>query len=342
MKETFGENFDPIIRLADPKFGDFQANGVLGIAKKKQLNPVALANELCDQLTAEPYLNPDFFALSVAGPVLLTYEPNEPICLNGWQAMQKPEQIADACSTQLSNTTIVIDFPSANTAKRAHIGHLRPMVIGEAIARMLEFSGANLVRDNHIGDWGTNFGTLIMILKRKGLDIHELNNPAEALELIDQLYKEGSLLEKAHPELREQSRHELLKKLQRGDSVNTSLWQSIINISNQAFDHLFKQLGVRTDVTLGESFYKDKVERVYDELLDSKIAEESDGALVVWHDSVKKFARDNPRPFPFNIRKKDGASNYASTDLTYCALSDRALRSTISDLLNRCSTTRSL
>ena len=314
LKETFGENFDPIVRLADPKFGDFQANGVLGIAKKKQLNPVVLANELCDQLTAEPYLNPDFFALSVAGPGFINIRAKRAYLSKWLASYAKPEQIADAFSTQLSSTTIVIDFPSANTAKRAHIGHLRPMVIGEAIARMLEFSGANLVRDNHIGDWGTNFGTLIMILKRKGLDIHELNNPAEALELIDQLYKEGSLLEKAHPELREQSRHELLK-LQRGDSVNTSLWQSIINISNQAFDHLFKQLGVRTDVTLGESFYKDKVERVYDELLDSKIAEESDGALVVWHDSVKKFARDNPRPFPFNIRKKDGASNYASTDL---------------------------
>ena len=118
------------------------------------------------------------------------------------------------------------------------------------------------------------------------------------------LYKEGSLLEKRTSRTHEQSRHELLKSRQRGDSVNTSLWQSIINISNQAFDHLFKQLGVRTDVTLGESFYKDKVERVYDELLDTKIAEESDGALVVWHDSVKKFARDNPRPSHLIFEKK--------------------------------------
>lgn len=314
LKETFGGNFDPIIRLADPQFGDFQANGVLAIAKKKQLNPVALANELCTRLAVDIYLSPDLFELSVAGPGFINIRA-KPAYLSEWlEAFASTEQIAKACSSQLSNTTIVIDFPSANTAKQAHIGHLRPMVIGEAIARMLEFSGANLVRDNHIGDWGTNFGTLIMILKKKRLDVRQLNNPSEALALIDQLYKEGSLLEKEHPELREQSRHELLK-LQRGDSVNTSLWQSIIDISNQAFEHLFKQLGVRTDITLGESFYKDKVERVYSELLDLKIAEESEGALVVWHDSVKKFARDNPRPFPFNIRKKDGASNYASTDL---------------------------
>lgn len=314
LKETFGENFNPIIRTADPQFGDFQANGVLAIAKKKQLNPVALANELCARLSVETYLNPDFFELSVAGPGFINIRA-KPSYLSKWlETYTSTEQIAQASSTQLSNTSVVIDFPSANTAKQAHIGHLRPMVIGEAIARMLEFSGAHLVRDNHIGDWGTNFGTLIMILKRKELNIDQLNNPAEALELIDQLYKEGSLLEKEQPELREQSRHELLK-LQQGDPINTNLWQSIIDISNQAFDHLFKQLGVRIDVTLGESFYKDKVERVYNELLDLKIAEESDGALVVWHDSVKKFARDNPRPFPFNIRKKDGASNYASTDL---------------------------
>lgn len=314
LKETLGENFDPIIRLADPQFGDFQANGVLAIAKKKHLNPVALAKELCTRLNIETYLNPDFFELSVAGPGFINIR-TKPAYLSLWlAAYTKTEQIAQACSTQFSNTTIVIDFPSANTAKQAHIGHLRPMVIGEAIARLLEFSGANLVRDNHIGDWGTNFGTLIMILKRKELDIDALNDPAKALELIDQLYKEGSLLEKENTELREQSRHELLK-LQKGDPENTRLWQSIINISNQAFDHLFQQLGVRIDVTLGESFYKDKVQRVYDELIDLKIAEESDGALVVWHNSVKKFAKDNPRPFPFNIRKKDGASNYASTDL---------------------------
>ena len=103
--------------------------------------------------------------------------------------------------------------------------------------------------------------------------------------------------------------------LQKGDPTNKKLWESIVQISNQAFDHLFVQLGVRTDYTLGESFYRDKVDRIYQELSELGIAEESDGALVVWHDEVKKFSRDNKQPFPFNIRKKDGASNYASTDL---------------------------
>ena len=103
--------------------------------------------------------------------------------------------------------------------------------------------------------------------------------------------------------------------LQNGDAENTALWDQIVEISKVAFEKLFVQMGVEIDITLGESFYRDKVQRIYDELTEVGLAEESDGALVVWHDEVKKFSRDNERPFPFNIRKKDGASNYASTDL---------------------------
>ena len=207
---------------------------------------------------------------------------------------------------------VVIDYPSANTAKQAHIGHLRPMVIGEAIARMLDFCGADTIRDNHIGDWGTNFGTLIMKIKRDDIDLSTLG--PNALATLDQLYKDGSALEKDKPELRDVSRNELVK-LQEGDATNTALWHQIVDISTAAFDKLFAQMGVKVDIALGESFYRDKVERIYQELSETGLAEESEGALVVWHDEVKKFARDNERPYPFNIRKKDGASNYASTDL---------------------------
>jgi arginyl-tRNA synthetase len=208
---------------------------------------------------------------------------------------------------------VVIDYPSANTAKQAHIGHLRPMVIGEAIARLLDFCGADTLRDNHIGDWGTNFGTLIMKIKRDGIDLSRLEGES-ALATLDQLYKDGSALEKEQPELRDVSRDELVK-LQNGDPENTELWQQIVDISMAAFDQLFAQMGVRVDMALGESFYRDKVDRIYKELTEIGLAEESEGALVVWHDEVKKFARDNERPYPFNIRKKDGASNYATTDL---------------------------
>ena len=314
LQKLLGDSFDPIIRAADPKFGDFQINGILPLAKRIGSNPRALATTLLEALQSSEQINKHYLTFEIAGPGFINIRFNNSL-LSEWIRIHHSEDIIKNGTKQWFKTQkTVIDFPSANTAKQAHIGHLRPMVIGEAIARMLEFCGTELIRDNHIGDWGTNFGTLIMMIKRSKIDISKIEDPEKALIEIDQLYKEGSILEKTDPSLRDTSRNELLL-LQKGDPTNKKLWESIIQISNLAFDHLFKQLGVRTDYTLGESFYRDKVDRIYQELSELGIAEESEGALVVWHDEVKKFSRDNKQPFPFNIRKKDGASNYASTDL---------------------------
>lgn len=314
LSEAFGEVFDPIIRSSDPKFGDYQANGILPLAKKSGRNPRALAEILVPHLEASELIASSIEKITIAGPGFINFTLKKSY-MHAWLAhFSSEEAFKDSTKDWLGQQTTVIDFPSANTAKQAHIGHLRPMVIGEAIARILEFCGAQTVRDNHIGDWGTNFGTLIMMIKKEKLELSDYRDPEEALIELDRLYKEGSNLEKEDPKLRDISRNELLR-LQQEDPTNLALWDAIIEISNQAFEHLFKQLNVRTDLTLGESFYKDKVDRIYEELEATKIAEMSEGALVVWHDEVKKFSRGNERPFPFNIRKKDGASNYASTDL---------------------------
>ena len=310
--DSLDETFKPEVHPANPRFGDYQANGALTFAKANGLNPRKVAEELILAAEASEAFNPEHMALSIAGPGFINFKLT-PKFLWEWQlAFSTREDYRSGAKALKEGRNVVIDYPSANTAKQAHIGHLRPMVIGQAIARLLDFCGANLIRDNHIGDWGTNFGTLIMKIKRDGIDLSTLGD--DALVILDQLYKEGSALEKEQPELRDVSRNELVL-LQNGDPENTTIWEQIVAISNQAFEKLFDQLGVTVDYTLGESFYRDKVQRVYDELTDIGIAEESDGALVVWHDEVKKFSRDNDRPFPFNIRKKDGASNYASTDL---------------------------
>ena len=314
LNKELGDSFDPVIRPSDPKFGDYQANGILPLAKKTGRNPRALAEVLVEHLEASETLASSIEKISIAGPGFINFTLNKAY-MGAWLAhFCSKEALRGSTEGWLDQQTTVIDFPSANTAKQPHIGHLRPMVIGEAIARTLEFCGADTVRDNHIGDWGTNFGTLIMMIKKEKLELTDFQDPEKALIELDRLYKEGTVLEKEDPKLRDVSRNELLM-LQQEDPTNLKLWEAIIGISNQAFDHLFKQLSVRTDVTLGESFYKDKVDRIYAELEASKIAELSDGALVVWHDEIKKFSRENERPFPFNIRKKDGASNYASTDL---------------------------
>jgi len=309
--EDFDESFSPDTRMADPRFGDFQVNGVLPHAKSKRTNPRALAEKLAAQLRQSD-LDPAYVNISIAGPGFINFTFT-PRFLTDWlKRFESVEALRNAASSLRGGRHTVVDFPSANTAKQAHIGHLRPMVIGEAVARLLEFCGAKTIRDNHLGDWGTNFGTLIMKIKRDGIDLQSLGD--DALPALDRLYKEGSQLEREDPELREISRAELVK-LQNGDPENTVIWQQIVEISKVAFEHIFAQMDVRTDVTLGESFYRDKVQRVYDELTEIGLAEESDGALVVWHDEVPRFSRDNERPNPFNIRKKDGASNYASTDL---------------------------
>lgn len=310
--KDFGEDFEPEVRPADPKFGDFQANGVLGFAKRKGANPRAFAQQLLEAAQESGQFDPARVELSLAGPGFINFKCTPRYLWDWLNRYATPSDFQTGAGKLQAGRKVVIDYPSANTAKQAHIGHLRPMVIGEAIARLLDFCGAETIRDNHIGDWGTNFGTLIMQIKREGIDLNQLTT--DPLAQLDQLYKDGSVLEKEAPEVRDLSRAELLK-LQEGDAENTALWERIVEISKTAFETLYQQMGVRIDVTLGESFYRDKVERIYRELTEDGIAESSEGALVVWHDEVKKFARDNERPYPFNIRKKDGASNYASTDL---------------------------
>lgn len=310
--EGMDAEFIPDVHPANPRFGDYQANGVLAFAKERNLNPRDLAKTMITAAEASGEFNPACVTLGIAGPGFINFKLT-PEFVWEWQLRYSTREDYRSGARMLkSGKKVVIDYPSANTAKQAHIGHLRPMVIGQAIARLLDFCGAELIRDNHIGDWGTNFGTLIMKIKRDQVDLSQLGD--NALATLDQLYKEGSLLEKEQPALREVSRSELVL-LQSNDAENTAIWKQIVTLSNKAFDALFEQLGVEVDYTLGESFYRDKVQRVYNELTDAGIAEESEGALVVWHDEVSKFARDNERPFPFNIRKKDGASNYASTDL---------------------------
>ncbi|MDR3228857.1 MAG: arginine--tRNA ligase [Puniceicoccales bacterium] len=305
--------FAPEIRPADPRFGDFQANGVLAHAKALKANPRALATALVETLknsgALDSALDDTLVTTGIAGPGFINFALT-PKFLDAWL-----ERYADAdafragASALYAGKRVVIDYPSANTAKQMHVGHLRPIVIGEAIARLLQFCGADLVRDNHIGDWGTNFGTLIYAIKRAGADATNLG-----LEDLEGLYKEGSALTKADPAALDAARAELVK-LQAGDPENTRLWETIVAVSNAAFQEMYDLLGVKPDVTLGESFYRDKVGRVYQELTDAGLAEESDGALVVWHDEHPRFARSAEPSQPFIIRKKDGASNYGSTDL---------------------------
>ena len=306
----FGPDFSPAIRPSDPRHADFQANGVLGWAKTRKQNPRNMATALADAF--RPKLDPSLISLEVAGPGFLNFKLTPQFLLRWLESYRTQADFAQAAASLFKGRKIVIDFPSPNTAKQMHVGHLRPMVIGEAIQRLLQFCGADMVRDNHIGDWGTNYGILILGIKRAGFDLDKAG--PDAIEDLERLYKEGSALAKADPKSADAARHELVK-LQQGDPENTLLWEKINALSMKACEEIYKKLGITIDVTLGESFYRDKVDRVYRELQEIGLAEEDKGALVVWHDDHPRFARTAQPSQPFIIRKADGASNYGSTDL---------------------------
>ncbi len=310
---ALGPAFDPQVRPAtDARHGDYQANGILAAAKAAKANPRALATDLLSALQAEGTLAKAGLEVEVAGPGFLNFRLT-PAALHAWiQAFPDADAWRRGAAALHAGRKVVIDYPSPNTAKQMHVGHLRPIVIGEAVARLLEFCGASLTRDNHIGDWGTNFGILILAIRLKGF-VLDAASPT-ALEDLEALYKEGSALTKADPAALDAARAELAR-LQSGDAESLALWERIVAVSNAACQRIYDQFGLRSDVVLGESFYRDKVDQVYRELQACGLAEESDGALVVWHDEVPRYSRHAETKLPFIVRKKDGSSNYASTDL---------------------------
>jgi len=215
----FDERFYPDLRIAEPKFGDFQANGVLPFAKLVKKNPRELASVLVQALKEKDFGN--FISIDIAGPGFINFKLS-PQFLFAWLQNYRDETCYKAASSSLyQGKTIVVDYSSPNTAKQMHIGHIRSMIIGEAIRRIFCFCGANVIRDNHIGDWGTQFGIIIMAIKRLHFDLDNCQN--DPLSALEHIYKEGAKLSKEDPTALEEARKELVK-LQQGDSKNLGLW----------------------------------------------------------------------------------------------------------------------
>jgi arginyl-tRNA synthetase len=299
--DEFSAEFDPQVRAADERFGDFQANGVLPYAKKNGCNPRELAQRLLDHLPAS-----DNWTTSLAGPGFINFKLSPVFLLKWTTAFRSSASISNA-SRDEKPCKVVVDFSSPNTAKQMHVGHIRSTIIGESLSRMLAYRGHSAVRDNHLGDWGTQFGILLLAIKREGISLDNLGN--DPIAKLEDLYRHGNALVKEDESALEEARQELVK-LQDGDAKNLSLWEQIRDISMSSFEKIYSLLGVKFDHSLGESFYRDKVEAVYEGLARHNICQEDAGALVVFHPEHKRFAKQ-----PFIVRKSDGASNYATTDL---------------------------
>ncbi|MDR0755743.1 MAG: arginine--tRNA ligase, partial [Puniceicoccales bacterium] len=300
---VFDATFDPEIRPADERFGDFQANGLLAYLGKKKENPRIWAQRLTDLFAAHDRL----FAVSVAGPGFLNFSLKDSALIQWLCKFHTASSYQGAYKSIFSNRTVVIDYSSPNTAKRMHVGHLRSMVIGEALQRLIRFGGGRVIRDNHIGDWGTQFGILLMQVKASQYAFSE--SPEETVEALEHLYQVGMAKTKEEATALDRARQELVK-LQQGDAENMMLWERINRLSYQSFDRIYQRMNVTFDYVLGESFYRDKVDDVYDELQKYDLAVVDQGALVVFHAEHPRFCKQ-----AFLVRKSDGASNYASTDL---------------------------
>jgi arginyl-tRNA synthetase len=284
----------------DPRFGDYQTNAALVLGKQRSENPHALAEKIVADLNVD-----DFCELPlVAGAGFINFRLRpDAIAKKTVEVLRDARLgVVEAKPTQ----RIVIDFGSPNVAKPMHVGHIRSTVLGDALARIAQFLGHEMIRDNHIGDWGTQFGMVIYGWKNL-LDQRALQrNP---LAEIVRVYKETNERATHDPQVREACRQELVQ-LQAGGKENIDIWNECVAFSMQDFEHVYELLDIHYDIQCGESFYHDRLPGVVERLLKSGIAEMSEGAVVV-------FFRDNPQlaDKPCIIRKRDGGFNYATTDL---------------------------
>ncbi len=285
---------------SDPRFGDYQTNAALILGKQRSENPRVLAEKIVAHFVTDDLCEPP--AVAGAGFINFTLRPAA-VAEKTMEVLRDDRLgVAEAKSTQ----RILIDFGSPNVAKPMHVGHIRSTVLGDALARIAQFLGHEVIRDNHIGDWGTQFGMVIYgwknLLDRQALQ----RNP---LAEIVRIYKETNERAAKDPEVREACRQELIK-LQAGDKENLDIWNECVAFSMQDFERVYKLLDIHYDVQCGESFYHDRLSGVVERLLKSGIAEISEGAVVVFFRENSELADK-----PLIIRKRDGGFNYATTDL---------------------------
>jgi arginyl-tRNA synthetase len=289
-----------LTQATDPRFGDYQTNVALVLGKQRGENPRALAEKIVAQLGISDVSEPP----AIAGAGFINFTLRQVAVEKQTLEVLRDERLGVAETESLRR--IVIDFGSPNVAKPMHVGHIRSTVLGDALARVAKFLGHEVVRDNHMGDWGTQFGMVIWGWKNL-LDQQALQrNP---LAEIVRIYKETNERASKEPEVREACRQELVK-LQAGDKENMDIWNECVALSMQDFEHIYKLLDVRYDLQCGESFYNDRLPGVVDRLLKAGIAEMSEGAVVV-------FFHDDPElaDKPLIVRKRDGGFNYATTDV---------------------------
>src|SRR5205823_1287362 len=283
----------------DARFGDYQSNAALVLAKQRGENPRAIAQKILDAYDSWDLCEPP----TIAGAGFINFTLRTAIVATRTADLLRDERLG--VEKAAAPKRIVIDFGSPNVAKPMHVGHIRSTVLGDALARIASFLGHEVIRDNHIGDWGTQFGMVIYGWKNL-LDRAALERDPIA-ELV-RIYKETNEKATTDPKVREAARQELVK-LQAGDSENFSIWKETVDLSLKEFERAYQVLDIHYDIQRGESFYNERLPSVVERLLKSKIREISEGAVCVFFRDIPELAEK-----PAIIRKSDGGSNYTTTD----------------------------
>lgn len=285
-------------KTANSRFGDYQSNFALNAAGRLGKKPRDIAAALADELKRDPV----FERIEVAGPGFINMTLTREF-LSGavYQGISPREEQPD-------EGVVIIDYSSPNIAKPMHVGHLRSTVIGDSIKRIYRFLGYKVIADNHLGDWGTQFGKLI-VAYRRWLDEKEYGlSPVDELERI---YVKFAREAEKDPALEEEARRELVR-LQEHDPENIALWEEFVRVSLQEYDKVYQRLGIEFDIMYGESHYHDLMPDIVRELQEKEVARISEGAVVVFFDEKESL-------HPCIIRKKDGAFLYATSELACIA-----------------------
>ncbi len=300
IKKLYSEKETKKVEISvatNEKYGDFQTNFAMMNSKIIGKKPRDIAQEVLDNLEENNVIE----KLEIAGPGFINiFLKSEYL----GELLKKSNTEEYDFSFLNRDGDVIIDFSSPNIAKRMHIGHLRSTIIGDSITRIYKYLGYHMIADNHIGDWGTQFGKLIIGYRRWLNKEAYKENPIEELERV---YVEFSKLAETDPELEEEARLEL-KKLQDGDAENFALWKEFIKVSLDEYDKLYKRLDVHFDTYYGESFYHPMMQGVVEELVEKGLAVEDDGAKVV-------FFPEEENLFPCIVQKKDGAFLYSTSDI---------------------------
>ncbi|MFV0128430.1 arginine--tRNA ligase [Streptomyces sp. HMX112] len=305
---------DPMLRRSDR--ADFQANGILALAKKLKGNPRELATKVVASIPANDVLQD----IEVSGPGFLNITVSDEAIIGTLAARAADDRLGVPYAERPGTT--VIDYAQPNVAKEMHVGHLRSAVIGDAMVQILEFAGEKVIRRHHIGDWGTQFGMLIQYLIEHP---HELDHKGEdvsgeeAMSNLNRLYKASRALFDSDEEFKARSRDRVVA-LQSGDAETRALWQRFVDESKIYFYSVFNKLDMRIDDpdVVGESGYNDMLDETCRLLEESGVAVRSEGALCVFFDDVKG---PDGNPVPLIVKKSNGGYGYAATDLS--AIRDR-------------------